>query len=122
MSVPARIRHRFFAFRSMSPARRCALSESSPRSRWELRCRQFLSSDFSVLQLNNVAGDHVDSEALPRPNLATEVGFMRFKNSFVVADAVAVSAVVFSSALQPAETATGTSALAATGTLAVNGR
>ena len=55
MSVPARIRHRFFAFRSMSPARRCALSESSPRSRWELRCRQFISSDFSVLQLNNGA-------------------------------------------------------------------
>ena len=109
MSVLARIRHRFFALRSMSPARRCATPESSPRSRWECRCRQLLSSDFSVLQLNSAAADHVDRQLLPRPTLAKEIGFARLKNSFAAAVAAALSAVVCLAALQPAETATITS-------------
>ena len=46
MSVLARIRQRFSAFRSMSPARRCTPPGSSPRRRWERRCRQILGSDF----------------------------------------------------------------------------
>jgi hypothetical protein len=148
MSVLARIRQRFFAFRSVSPARRRTPRGSGPRRRWERRYRQLLDSNFSALQLNSVAVNHVDCEVLTRPNLAKEIGFMRLKNSFFAAVAVAVSAVVFIAAFQQAETATttsitpstagtitasdtvlfnngatvtGTSALAANGTLTVNG-
>jgi hypothetical protein len=50
MSVLAPIHNRFFAFRSMSPTRRCTTSGSGPHHRRERRCRQFLDSAFSVQQ------------------------------------------------------------------------
>jgi hypothetical protein len=51
MSVLARIHNRFFAFRSMSPTRRCITPGSGPHHRRERLCRQFLGSAFSVQQL-----------------------------------------------------------------------
>ena len=51
MSVLARIRHRFFAFRSMWPARRFMPPGSGPRRRRERRCRQLFGGAFGVQQL-----------------------------------------------------------------------
>jgi hypothetical protein len=109
MSVLAQIRQRFFALRSVSPAWRRTPRGSGPRRRWQRRYWQLLDSNFSALQLNSVAANHVDCEVLPRPNPAKEIGFMRLKNSFFAAVAVAVSAVVFIAAFKQAETATTTS-------------
>lgn len=50
MSVLARIPSPFFAFRGMSPARRCTAPGSGPHHRRERRYRQFLGSAFSVQQ------------------------------------------------------------------------
>ena len=50
MSVLAQIHNRFFAFRSMSPTRRCTTPGSGPHHRRGRRCRQFLGSAFSVQQ------------------------------------------------------------------------